>query len=80
MSEPVSERLNMRNLTVDIADVSPATGFRELADHLDALEVDYMVHSVTYHSAQFQWESPIFSVLVELFAEPEDQQAARYGS
>jgi len=67
MSEPVRVNPNIHQLIVDLDGVSEATALREIADHLESLGDECVLHSVTLHSGspRFNETSDVLCALIE---------------
>lgn len=67
MSEPITIKPNMVHFIISMSDgTTEATALRELADHLDSLDYDYLLHSVLYHSPNTRFnEGPVLTALLE---------------
>lgn len=67
MTEPVKTYVNIKQLIVELDGVSEATALREIADYLDQLDGDYILHNVTYHSGspRFNDKCDVLCALIE---------------
>ena len=72
MSEPIRVNPDVHQVIISLTEVEEATGLRELADYLDALDGEYLLHSVTYHAGG----SRLFEETATLTALVEDLRSA----